>query len=128
MSVLPIPQKIRSLIIQQLSVMMQADYVPEEPLLGICYNLHDALSARGVGEWAYDVVAVYSVDWPGNNGRVALTPRDYHAGFPQWSCYPIARSYVGGDRTPLWEGDQLIARRSLMLYLHDRLQQDAAAA
>lgn len=128
MNILPIPAPIRTLLIDQLVKMQDLEYVPDHPGLGICYNLHQALYDHDVDGWAYDVVATYSVDWPGRWGRIEDVPPGFHTGFKKWCGYPIVREYTpDGDRVPHWQGKQLDARRSLMRYLVERLRADEAA-
>ena len=91
------------------------DNGPSDPFYGICNNLASAMGGcRTVDPYLF--VSLVSVSWPGITGTV-YTSED---GEPE-SCYPIARTYTGGRRDPLWSGVQLKQRNELMQYLVDWL-------
>lgn len=88
---------------------------PNDPKLGVCWNLRDILSANRKKVCAYDFVAQVSMDWP-------LVDPDAHihtAADGLRSVYwPVRRQYdADGNRLPYWEGDQLCKRTALIEYL-----------
>jgi hypothetical protein len=87
---------------------------PTDPGCGICWNLGAVLEYRQDERDvdSYELVSRMAVDWPGRTGEV------YSAEDVQRSCYPIYRKRY----EPLWDGEQLIQRRSLMLYMIQQLE------
>lgn len=86
---------------------------PGDKAFGICWNLQQIV-AEGCGVDAYEFVSTNAAYWPGCRGDVCTE------GGVQACSYPIPLGKYG-DRKPLWEGAQLLARMSLIQYLLDTL-------
>lgn len=117
----------RAVLIQCLTTML-SDIEQHGPTrltnsgFGICYNLNELATAQGVGGWAYDLVAYYSVDWPDRTGsavRVMGEPGE-EGEFNLWSLHPLGDE---GGRVK-WAGENLERRVDLMKYLRQRLMDE----
>lgn len=83
------------------------------PRLGICWHLDKLVEQGATFVNAYTVVAHYSADWP------ELCPSEDEVVACHW---PIPREYDAEEaRLPLWQGNQLAQRISLLKYLLTRL-------
>lgn len=86
---------------------------PTDPRYGICWNLK--VECGDIGCNVYSFVSQTSVSWPGREG--SITGRRAAR-----CCYPIDRTYdADGARLPLWEGEALTKRLTLMVYLESYL-------
>lgn len=83
------------------------DNVPDKGF-GICWNLQE-VAFGGYGSEAYELVSIHSIGWPSRTGKVDVGG----AG----CSYPIRRTRNTPLGTPLWEGEQLAQRLSLMAHL-----------
>lgn len=87
---------------------------PNDPQLGICWNLRDILNANHKKVCAYAFVSQVSVDWPLVDPDAYVSNDDGVRGV----YWPIRRQYdADGNRLPYWEGDQLCKRTALIEYL-----------
>lgn len=87
------------------------------PRLGICWHLDKLVEQGATFVNAYSVVAHYSVDWPERAGE--LCPSSDGVVSCHW---PIPREYdADACHLPLWQGNQLAQRISLLKYLLTRL-------
>lgn len=92
------------------------DKGPVDSGYGICFNLEEIIGPDRTVD-AYTFVARVAVHWPGLTGRVVEGPVTGHK--ESWN--PIARTYMGGQRDPLWSGQQLRMRKELIDFLIDWL-------
>ena len=88
---------------------------PTDPDFGICYNLHKTSSARRgpkqlglhterTGVDGYDIVTAHSPSWVWFSGN---------------ESYPVE----GAFDAPLWKGEQLALRQSLIKHIISKLEE-----
>ena len=88
---------------------------PNDPHLGICWNLGNILISNKRYVDAYAFVSQVSMGWPLLDPCAYIdTDTDGVLSVP----YPVGRQYdADDDRLPYWEGDQLCKRTALIEYL-----------